>query len=88
MKTKHTPGPWTLHYPVGHDFHVGNTVYNVASIFELNDLEEQEANAKIIAASPIMLDALVRVVEGYEGGEYTADQVVRFAKEAIKKATS
>ena len=69
----HTPGPWSLHYPVGHDFHVSNTVYNVASILELNDLEEQEANAKLIVAAPEMLEALNTLYDLIKEGDLVRD---------------
>ena len=94
MKTKHTEGNWAV--KIGpHDEQcslfsdvAGRTVLATKSEHWPASFEETVANFKLMAAAPAMLDTLKKVVEGYEGGEYTTDQVVRFAKEVIKKATA
>lgn len=50
--------------------------------------EEAKANAKLIAAAPELLDALISLVNGCLS-ESDSDRVksLRMAKEAIKKAT-
>lgn len=87
----HTPGPWK-HF---RDHHA-NTPINSFSVMavegvicELNaepenregDLERQEANARLIAAAPELLEALERIAE-HSSSEIT--QMV--AKAAITKA--
>jgi hypothetical protein len=57
MNTKHTPGPWHI----GTTGHVVN--FDRCRICTLepmpgNDTAEIDANARLIAAAPIMLDAL------------------------------
>jgi hypothetical protein len=59
----HTPGPWHV------GFKPGPIVYGlqgeqVANLFEpLIDAEENKANARLIAASPELLDALLLIVD-------------------------
>lgn len=78
MKTTHTPGPW------GHRF--GQTVENVPAMIEsegghhvadvfcidLDGFETREANARLIAASPCLLQEVKDMHETYcpqcEGG--------------------
>jgi len=76
-KTKDTPGPWHFHLGRGSKprFHIQNEGgYQIASTTELTtrqtaklaaDFEEnqsREANARLIALSPQMLDSLKRVI--------------------------
>jgi hypothetical protein len=95
MKTqKHTPGPWHL------NFKPGPIVYSeqgeqVANLFEpLIDAKENRANARLIAASPELLDALLSIVGsgfpvedeyGYEHWAISEEQR-SIARAAIAKA--
>ncbi len=67
--TAHTPGPWTLQeLPHDHDFRTGvnytvRDAWNcclaqVGHVDALHDGEETEANARLIAAAPELLEAL------------------------------
>lgn len=57
-KTEHTPGPWkaTEH---GEIFSPEPTPSHVASVNQFPNHSESEANARLIAAAPEMLEALI-----------------------------
>ncbi len=67
MKTKHTPGPWLLSYPIGHDFSIFDKNHPngrlIATIHEnpIGYTDEHEANANLIVTVPELLEA----VEGF-----------------------
>lgn len=48
---------------------------------------EQNANARLIAATPVLLKELQELVEAYEDGEPNWKQIVSSARAAIAKAT-
>ena len=102
MTTKHTPGPWY----VGSGTHEGRNIYSVASVTDDEGFTYQpivasaeddgikcwDANARLIAAAPDLLEALQRIADGQEmSGVFTfADVVLRYqeiARAAIAKAT-
>ena len=60
MKTKHTPGPWEVKPSdkVGR-LHVTGRINEVSEIVVCDT--DNEANAKLIAAAPDMLEALLKV---------------------------
>jgi hypothetical protein len=82
-KSKHTPGPWKAQpreFPEGQWFLEGqwevvSTCENERLIAEAAphiDSDSEEANARLIAAAPELLEALVWMVENdetYEGDE-------------------
>ncbi len=105
MGSKHTPGPWetdrnnvhtgqiaTIHHCLNNDW---------VEVWSPNwpaDEAEQEANARLIAAAPELLDALIEAVEcgmvpissAKDGGASTHSRQVRCAdmiRAAIAKAT-
>jgi hypothetical protein len=54
---KHTKEKWSLEYPIVGDFVIHADGLRIASIHLIDDkLEEQEANAKLIAAAPELLE--------------------------------
>ena len=59
MEGKHTPGPWT----VGRDYCFGPQGIGVGVIVAACPNHEAQANARLIAAAPDMLEALRRVKE-------------------------
>lgn len=73
MNTTHTPGPWRIDYN-GEDPEFaaprikGNSVENVAFIpaYE-HPRAEMDANARLIAAAPELLEALRALLSDYEG---------------------
>lgn len=102
MTTKHTPGPWY----VGSGTYEGRNIYSVASVTDDEGFTYQpivasaeddgikcwDANARLIAAAPDLLEALQRIADGQEmSGVFTfADVVLRYqeiARAAIARAT-
>lgn len=75
-KIKHTPGEWKYHLGRGANprFHVQTMGgYQIASTPELkrhpqahNDNEAHEANARLIAAAPELLEAAKRLVDEFK----------------------
>jgi hypothetical protein len=99
---KHTKGPWILNYPhpSSSDFIIGNDIFEdfvmnpIAEILppvcesEAQQLDEQEANAKLIAAAPELLESLMRFIKFVDDQKLEYESaMIRQAKEAIKKAT-
>jgi hypothetical protein len=99
----HTPGPWITAGPHGTGIapaSMPNERLAVAMAMdcELTEedmygddvpLESQVANARLIAAAPDLLAALVRMDEEFGTQNHTnsADDAVRLAQAAINKAT-
>lgn len=75
MNTKHTPGPWRHHLGRGSNprFHIQNQGgYQIASTVTLvmhrlavEENTQREANARLIAAAPELLEALQGMVDSY-----------------------
>ena len=104
MKTQHTPGPWTIHadtdgWPLVMSGGVAGRI--VANVNPQSCPDESsapefvempcEANARLIAAAPELLDALQWLVDLMPDPELDSDPVQREqvikAKVAIAKAT-
>jgi len=89
-KLKRTPGQWTVRK---NKIFVGDTYNSIATIHVQKNYEditfkpitdvEMEANAKLIAAAPDLLEALEFIVK-----EFPYVNGITKAKEAIKKATN
>lgn len=90
-ETKHTPGPWHV------GDHRGIIVYDVNGI-AIADAKTfhgkhgegaAEANARLIAAAPELLEALIALVE-FDPSIHRKEGPARYAKarEAISKATT
>ena len=96
MNTKHTPGPWKVkHSETKDSFNVIGTIpgrlYKVCRCPYLRqewDKKEAEANAKLIAAAPELLEALQELVKLYPHffPELANENIIK-AKAAIQKAT-
>lgn len=97
MTTKHTPGPWI----VDHDDtclpnHVGITARGAQRhsllaqvVWKMEDEErspDKEANARLIAAAPDMLAALIEA-ERVMAADYTHAPTLKMVRAAIAKAT-
>ena len=87
MKTKHTKGEWIIETEsLLTTYHLRIEKMGMDHI----SFEEAEANAKLIAAAPKLLEALwelVDIVEDIRTGSYNTDSfTLQPAKEAIKKA--
>lgn len=91
MKTKHTPGPWHRTGAIKeaintNDKHIA--MVNFSHHGSISDVfgEEHEANAKLIAAAPELLEACQLVALCKRGGHLPAKTVIKLM-EAIIKAT-
>ena len=86
--SKHTPGPWEYRWN-GHYFDVGIlTRESIVPIFPAVCIGVQaglEANARLIAAAPELLEALKDIVEWTELGDYEESFLAK-ARAAISKA--
>lgn len=58
----HTPGPWAIQITGGKKEVVTGSVKGLWATIEGPDYETRNANARLIAAAPEMLDALQRLV--------------------------
>ena len=94
----HTPGPWTArkeggtwYVEVGHD----QDYFDICELFGGGD--KMEANARLIAAAPELLEALKKAIQGYSNlveldllsGEqktYTAEELIPELRQALAKA--
>jgi len=97
--SKHTKGQWRPQYISGVCMGVGseietnyfqiicNTILPEADEEYKKEKEEIEANAKLIAAAPELLENLIRCVDRLEENGFEKMSAVRRAKEAINKAT-
>lgn len=87
--SKHTQGPWTMHGPCEITGRY-SIVHNgpLAYVGDANQSGDGEANARLIAAAPEMLDALHELVK-YLGVDVDngLDELLTNARAAIAKAT-
>lgn len=93
----HTPGPWTIRHgtnifaartDVGHEGCICNTGSHGSNHQDCGP--ENEANARLIAAAPDMLEALEQALQWIEVDETTHGRKFgagNVAREAIAKAT-
>ena len=103
MTTQHTPGPWAInHAGSGRD---GKFIYDEVYVYAPSSGVEDIAvasdiadplggdsmpNARLIAAAPELLEALISLLESFEAmerGEVYKKLTVKDARSAIKKAT-
>lgn len=98
MTAKHTPGPWfTGKKPHGHcRIYAQSEAHAIARTYgpELNGIgvcsltgPEKEADAKLIAAAPELLDALILADAMLSGANMNANVVEKKVRAAIAKAT-
>jgi hypothetical protein len=83
---KHTPGPWRYDYAPG--FCGELLAANGTTLAEFVS-EPSEANARLIAAAPELLEALQGLLRGIANGpdEANAAMLVAKARDAVNKAT-
>ena len=94
-KLKHTPGPWVKDYhgTIGHiktlcnpHVHTKTIIkYRYSMCEEILTEEEIQANARLIAAAPEMLEALIEQYKWLYSKAYY--QTAELLKPAIEKAT-
>ena len=99
MTAKHTPGPWVVKRPKNPrdaiglvSRQVGCMVRDICIVEDFRN-KENEANARLIAAAPELLDALERIANYSSGGVIEdgtprADRhdMIHIARAAIAKA--
>ena len=100
METKHTPGPWVVDPDSPTDISPADDLrLGIASICHADEAggrwefgRQSKANAKLIAAAPDLLEALIKLHESLESlnesgdaGQMVADDV-ETARAAIAKA--
>lgn len=86
---KHTQGEWKVSKESNFNQNVECNGVNVAQINRVNGTDGDEielANAKLIAASPNLLKALIKAQKDLEQG-IILPSTERLIKEAIEKAT-
>lgn len=94
---QHTPGPWTLQGIEADQSESLSAVYRVRGPSEFPDIaevyfrdtdEETDANARLIAAAPELLDALSDLVGGCgKEGDLFCSVAMEKARAVIGKAT-
>lgn len=97
--SKHTPGPWTAEYGIRDQFHLPQYQRKDTShvILGANDLPiaelrlgNIEANARLIAAAPEMLEMLKAALRAHKVGflsQSLHDEFTKALEQAIAKAT-
>lgn len=87
-KLKHTPGPWESgikYIPYEYDFCYVR-IPNGTTI-SISPALENEANARLIAAAPEMLDALIYFVKRVREGSIRSQKTYHMYIDIIEKAT-
>lgn len=95
---KHTPGPWKIAFGA-RDFHITGTREDTSGHYiarTINDFAEDEANARLIAAAPELLEALNAVAaevgmtpeapRSYSGDSYLPEKFHELVLAALAKA--
>ena len=83
--TKHTPGHWKYYHEKSGDCYVIRSSHGaLAETFY--SLGRDEANARLIAAAPDLLEALEEIIT-INNRRGTLIEAARVAQEAIRKAT-
>jgi hypothetical protein len=84
VSAKHTPGPWSLDSDAG-QVHIVAAGAAIARVMAMRSDGCGEANARLIAAAPDLLEALQAVIDhgSMTGADWASDK----ARAAIAKAT-
>ena len=85
MTTQHTPGPWFANDSLQLFAETGQHLASLDSSTEGFEGGTLYANARLIAAAPELLAALVAVVEAFDTPHYLYDACLK-ARAAIAKA--
>lgn len=84
---KHTPGPWCVE-GVGIRALVRAGINGViVAVRHRLSAQEHEANARLIAAAPELLEAAMAFIAPFDGIEVVQDSDIAKARAAIAKAT-
>ena len=74
---KHTPGPWRIEWEMAHG--------GLSVVATIHFHDDTEANARLVAAAPELLEALQEIVRN---DPYRQSSAGVIARAAIAKATS
>lgn len=91
LRPTHTAGPWSVDYEGPAHLSIEDSAGRVLAFCNLQseDGDEDEANARLIAAAPEMLEALRNVAEIMSGADYShvkADMARAICRRAISAA--
>ena len=80
--TKHTPGPWVIapHTTVNKEFTVGPAIMDYDDV----DHDQQDANARLIAASPMLLEVCDRTPNPSGSGTMSNYHIMLMAVVALR----
>ncbi len=86
---KYTSGPWRIHWNAKDSAEIHALKYEIALLNGYVSEEELEANARLIAAAPDLLEALENIVEVTDRQDnlWWLMYELRYAKDAIDQAT-
>jgi hypothetical protein len=93
MKTKHTQGEWEVHYFGDNGNRKTRVHCQNVTIANVLQIDEVEANAKLIAAAPELLQALIKANNLLQGLNIVAEEknavaiILSDMQDAINKAT-
>lgn len=87
MKTQHTPGPWFVSMD-GRTITSGGNGTNIAipCVLQHGMKGDKDANARLIASAPQLLETLEALVEAYSDTIIPECQFIANARAAIAKA--
>lgn len=86
MNTKHTAGPWTFGKPNVDTFYILAGTENIGML--PTKIENAEANAKLIAAAPELLENLKNIIWNFSDFSSLNEKqktAIKYANELIKK---
>lgn len=96
---KHTPGPWRIDPTCNADIQSADGTREIATVITgfnsfaivhpngAENLSEAEANGRLIAAAPELLEALRAMLAQHHGGSVVSEAHWTAARAAIAKAT-
>ena len=93
MEKKHTPGPWNLKKDLSRFRIVTDTPFSIAIIENKYRFQEiNEANARLIAAAPDLLEGIIELLDAIKRCEDreqipSYENCLQIVSKAIKKAT-
>lgn len=96
---KYTPGPWKIsghkglfveplgvqscHNEWGSN---GNSIIGQSEIYTKRTIKEAQANARLMAAAPDLLEALEQIADDKGNADFTINEIKQIAQNAIAKA--
>ena len=95
---KYTPGPWTadgtnIRGPDSHNLAIASGIHTVGSTEEAlaerrAERARDHANARLIAASPQLYDALKEIIEAIRTANDTVDALIRLGNGPVRAAVA